>query len=52
MLNWSGGVGPYQIQSTTNLVDPNWQNVGGTVSGNSLLVTPTNNQTFYRIVGQ
>ena len=32
-LNWSGGVGPYQVQMTTNLSNPDWQNVGGTMSG-------------------
>jgi hypothetical protein len=37
---------------TTNLSNPNWQNVGGSVGSNSLILTPTNASTFYRIVGQ
>jgi hypothetical protein len=51
-LNSSGGVGPYQVQMTTNLSNPNWQAVGGTVNGTNFLVTPTNDAAFYRIVGQ
>jgi hypothetical protein len=50
-LNWSGGVGPYQVQMSTNLSNPNWQNLGST-SNSSLTVTPSNNAAFYRIVGQ
>jgi hypothetical protein len=52
-LSWSGGVSPYQVQMTTNLANPNWQNVGSPVtSGTLLTITPTNASTFYRIVGQ
>ena len=51
-LNWSGGVGSYQVQMSTNLSNPNWQDVGGTISGTNFVVTPSNNAAFYRIVGQ
>jgi hypothetical protein len=51
-LNWSGGISPYQVQMTTNLVNPNWQNVGGTMTSGTLSITPTNGATFYRIEGQ
>ena len=51
-LNWSGGVGPYQVQATTNLANPDWQDVGGTITSNSFSVTPTNGMMFYRIMGQ
>jgi hypothetical protein len=51
-LNWSGGISPYQVQMTTNLVNPNWQNVGGTMTSGTLSITPTNGATFYRIKGQ
>jgi hypothetical protein len=51
-LNWSGGVGPYQVQMATNLSNPNWQNVGGTISNSSSTITPSNNAAFYRVVGQ
>jgi hypothetical protein len=36
----------------TSLLNPNWQDVGGTVSGTNLVVTPSNGAAFYRIVGQ
>jgi hypothetical protein len=52
LLSWSSGIVPYQVQATTNLLNPDWQNVGGTISSNSLSVTPTNDAMFYRIVGQ
>jgi hypothetical protein len=51
-LNWSGGTGPFQVQVTTNLIAPDWQNIGDPVSGNSIFVTPTNDTMFYRIIGQ
>ena len=51
-LSWSGGIAPYQVQAATNLVNPDWQNIGGLVSSNSLSITPSNSATFYRIVGQ
>jgi hypothetical protein len=51
-LSWSGGVSPYQVQMTTNLANPDWQDVGGTTTGGSLTVTPTNAAMFYRIIGQ
>ncbi len=51
-LNWAGGNGPYQVQATTNLVNPVWLNVGGTITGTSLTIIPTNGAMYYRIVGQ
>jgi hypothetical protein len=51
-LNWSGGIPPYQVQSTTNLTNPDWQNVGGTVNSSTLSITPSNAAMFYRIIGQ
>jgi hypothetical protein len=52
LLSWSGGIPPYQVQATTDLGSPNWQNFGGPISSNSLSITPTNDATFYRIGGQ
>jgi len=52
LLSWTGGVAPYQVQMTTNLMNPIWQNVGGTISTNYLTLLPTNDAAFYRIVGQ
>jgi hypothetical protein len=51
-LSWSGGVGPYQVQTTTNLANPDWQNVGGVIDTNTIFVTPTAAAQFYRILGQ
>jgi hypothetical protein len=52
MLNWAGGIAPYQVQQATNLISPSWQNLGAPVSANSLLVSPTNGAVFYRVYGQ
>ena len=52
LLIWTGGLSPYQVQMTTNLVNPIWQNVSGVTSTNSLILMPTNDAAFYRIVGQ
>ena len=52
LLSWAGGNGPYQVQWTTNLVNPVWQNLGGTITSNSLSVNPTNGAMYYRIIGQ
>jgi hypothetical protein len=35
-----------------DLVNPSWQNLGGPVSGNNLLLTPSNAAAFYRIQGR
>ncbi len=51
-LNWSGGIAPYQLQMTTNLSNPIWQNAGSLISGTNVLITPSNSAAFYRIVGQ
>jgi lysophospholipase L1-like esterase len=52
MLNWGGGIGPYQVQWTTNLANPNWQNLDTPIDASNLLILPTNGTAFYRIFGQ
>jgi hypothetical protein len=52
LLNWTGGIAPYQVQVTTNLSAPLWKNVGGTINGSSFSTTPSNGAMFYRILGQ
>jgi predicted alpha-1,6-mannanase (GH76 family) len=52
LLNWVGGIAPYQVQWTTNLLEPIWQDLNETVSSNNLLVSPTNEAAFYRVYGQ
>lgn len=51
-LSWSGGIPPYQVQTTTNLDTPSWENLGGTTSGFNLLLTPSNTAGYYRVFGQ
>ncbi len=51
-LNWAGGIAPYEIQMATNLDHPVWLPVTAPVSGNTLLLAPTNPAAFYRILGQ
>jgi len=52
LLNWTGGIALYQVQWTTNLLNPGWQNLGVPVSANSMLVSPSNTAAFYRVYGQ
>jgi hypothetical protein len=52
VLNWGGGIGPFQVQTTTNLANPDWQNVGDATTTNSLSITPSNAAAFFRILGQ
>ena len=52
LLNWSGGVPPYQVQMATNLASPDWQPVGSLTSATSMLLSPTNAAAFYRVLGQ
>ena len=49
-LNWSGGIGPYQVQSTTNLQNPDWQSMD-TGGSSNLFIVPTNSSMFFRILG-
>jgi hypothetical protein len=53
VLAWSGGLAPFQVQTSTNLTSGIWANAGAQTS----LQTWTNavgagNQTFYRVAGQ
>jgi hypothetical protein len=52
VLSWTGGIAPYQVQMTTNLVQPIWTDIGSPIGANSMTITPTNTATFYQIYGQ
>ena len=52
LLNWTGGIAPYQVQSSTNLISTDWQNLGAPIGANSLSISPSNSAAFYRIFGQ
>lgn len=52
LLSWTGGIAPYDVQSTTNLSPPSWQDASGPISSNTFFLTPTNDLMFYRVGGE
>ena len=52
MLNWSGGVAPYQVKMATGFNSAAWTNVGTLTPTTNMTVTPSNSSTFYRVQGQ
>jgi hypothetical protein len=52
LLNWSGGIAPYQVNVSTDLSNPNWQFLAGPLGTTSLPIPPTNTAAFYRILGR
>jgi hypothetical protein len=52
MLNWSGGIAPYQVQQATNLLNQVWLDLGAPTSATSLPIPTTNAAAFYRVSGQ
>ena len=51
IMNWIGGIPPYQIMMSTDLTVSGWVGIGAT-SSNSFVIAPTNSAAYYRIVGQ
>ena len=51
-LSWSGGNPPYQVQTTADLVNISWQNLGSPITDTNLTVPITNTAAFYRVQGQ
>jgi len=51
-LSWTGGNAPFQVQMTTNLVLPNWQDFGNPTTNSSFSLTASNAAAFYRIKGR
>ncbi len=51
-LSWSGGAAPFQVQTTADLVNVSWQNIGGPITDTNLTIPITNTAAFYRIQGQ
>ncbi len=51
-LNWTGGVGPYEVQMSTNLDGTHWTTIVTGLATPTLVVAPTNDTAFYRIIGQ
>jgi hypothetical protein len=52
LLNWSGGIPPYQVQVSTDLTTSGWVNLGSPGNSITVSVTPSNAAAFYRILGQ
>jgi Concanavalin A-like lectin/glucanases superfamily/Putative Ig domain len=52
VLNWTGGIPPYQVQLKTNLLEVGWQDCGGLLDTNRFMITPTNTAEFYRVESQ
>lgn len=48
VLTWSGGQGPYQVQSTHSL-DGAWQNVGTPIQDHSITLPRDGSGCFYRV---
>jgi endonuclease/exonuclease/phosphatase family metal-dependent hydrolase len=51
-LSWTGGEAPFQVQGTTNLSSPGWENIGAPVGGNSFTILIGDASGFFRIAGQ
>jgi hypothetical protein len=52
VLNWTGGIAPFQVQMTTNLSQPNWTVLGDSIGSNTFNIESTNSAEYYRIIGQ
>jgi hypothetical protein len=52
VLTWAGGVGPYQVLMTTDLVNVSWQAIAGPINTNTFSIPMTNAAAFYKISGQ
>lgn len=52
VLNWSGGIAPFDVQASTNLSSPTWIDMGNSINSNTFNIVPTNPAAFYRILGQ
>jgi hypothetical protein len=51
-LSWTGGVPPYQVQTSSNLAPASWINFGDPQSNTLRSVFPTNTAAWFRIKGQ
>lgn len=53
ILNWTGGLGPYQVEQTTTLsATSSWENVGEPVQTNSVRIPLSPGTLFLRVRGQ
>jgi hypothetical protein len=52
LLDWIGGIAPYQLQTKTDLVSDIWHDVGPPLNTNGLTLPATNAAGFYRVLGR
>jgi thiol-disulfide isomerase/thioredoxin len=52
VLSWTGGPGNYQVQTSSNLFSPSWQNYGVAASNTSMVIVRANRVGFYRVMRQ
>ena len=52
MLNWTGGISPFQVQMTTNLAPPDWISLGTGITSNNFFLQPSNPAAFYQVLGE
>lgn len=52
MLNWTGGISPFQVQMTTNLAPPDWISLDTGITSNIYFLQPTNPAAFYQVLGE
>ena len=50
VLNWRGGVGPYQVQRRVSLDPGDWENVGNTTTLMTATVTIAGDRGYFRII--
>jgi len=52
-LSWTGGQGPYQVQQSTDLGNPNsWQDLGAPLTTNSITLPIGTGNQFLRVRSQ
>ncbi len=52
LLSWTGGKAPYRVRMTTDLANPNWQNLSGLTNATTYVLSPTNVSSYYQIKGE
>ena len=52
LLTWTGGIPPYQVTMTTNLIASPWQSIGNPVTTNRMALVPNSSGAYYQVRGQ
>lgn len=51
-LSWTGGIPPYQLETTTDLEVGVWQDINSLSPSNTLTISPGDSAQFFRVKGQ